>query len=333
MKILSIVVPSYNSESYLHHCIDSLLTQKEFVEILIVDDGSTDKTAEIADEYMRKYPDCVRAIHKENGGHGSAVNAGIAAATGRYFKVVDSDDWVGETAYQQVVSFLNRCQNNEIDMLLSNYIYEKKGAKHKKIMQYRNLVPRNQVFGWNDIGNFKLGKYILMHSVIYRLDILKQCQLKLPEHTFYVDNLFVYLPLPYVKKMYYLDVELYHYFIGREDQSVNEKNMIKRIDQQARVNKIMFEKINLTEIDNLKLRKYMFQYLEIITLITNIFALKAHRKEVADDVWNYMKQVNAKQYHKLSSTILCNMIRKSSAVNGHLPLWIYSIAQRIYGFN
>ena len=106
MKLLTITVPCYNSEKYMQKCIDSLLTGGEDVEILIVDDGSTDGTAGIADEYAERYPSIVKVIHKENGGHGSGVNAGIENASGLFFKVVDSDDWVLDTAYQKVLETL-----------------------------------------------------------------------------------------------------------------------------------------------------------------------------------------------------------------------------------
>ena len=92
MKLLSIAIPFYNSQDYMESCIESLLVGGEEVQMRIVDDGSSDRTAEIADDYARKYPTIVKAIHQENGGHGEAVNAGIRNATGLYFKVVDSDD-------------------------------------------------------------------------------------------------------------------------------------------------------------------------------------------------------------------------------------------------
>ena len=99
MKLISFVVPCYNSQEYMRHCIDTLLPGGDQVEILIVNDGSSDNTAAIADEYEKKYPDICRAIHQENKGHGGAVNTGIKNATGIYLKVVDSDDWVNEYAY------------------------------------------------------------------------------------------------------------------------------------------------------------------------------------------------------------------------------------------
>ena len=130
-------------------CIESLLIGGEDVEILIVDDGSTkDKTAEIADEYAALYPTIVKAIHQENGGHGSAVNAGIQYASGLYFKVVDSDDWVKKEAYLEILNTLRSLAGGSdvLDMMISNFVYEKEGEKRRKVMQYRKIFPQNEMF-------------------------------------------------------------------------------------------------------------------------------------------------------------------------------------------
>ena len=154
----------------MKNCIESLLPGGEDVEILIVDDGSKDGTAQIADEYQEKYPTIVKAIHKENGGHGSAVNAGIENATGLYFKVVDSDDWVKESAYKKILDTLRELTGGEkpLDMLISNFVYEKVGEKRNKVMRYHHALPEGELFSWNDVHHFFKGQYILMHSVIYR---------------------------------------------------------------------------------------------------------------------------------------------------------------------
>ena len=134
MKLLSIAVPCYNSEAYMRKCVDSLLAGGEDVEIIIVDDGSTrDDTAGIADEYAAKYPSIVKAVHQENGGHGAAVNTGIDNATGLYFKVVDSDDWLKREAYLQVLDTLRDFVGGSetLDMLVCNFVYEKEGEKRK----------------------------------------------------------------------------------------------------------------------------------------------------------------------------------------------------------
>ena len=204
MKYISFAIPSYNSEDYVSHAVESILSGGEDVEIIIVNDGSKDGTLRIAREYKEKYPDIVKVVDKENGGHGDAVNSGLANATGKYFKVVDSDDWVDEEALRSIIAFLKELEREEkeIDMLVSNYVYEKAGAARKKCIHYRNVLPQNEIFTWDDIGRVHLDQYILMHSVIYRTSMLKLSQMTLPKHTFYVDNIYVYYPLPFVRKIF-----------------------------------------------------------------------------------------------------------------------------------
>lgn len=194
MKLLSIAVPCYNSQDYMRNCVDSLLKGGELVEILIVNDGSKDDTAKIADEYAEKYPTIVRVIHQENGGHGEAVNTGIRNATGFYFKVVDSDDWVNEEAFEAILKKLQEliAGPQTLDMMISNFVYEKQGVKRKKIMRYRKYLPQNRIFTWVKCRIAGRKIISLMHSVIYRTELLRECGLELPKHTFYVGNLFVY---------------------------------------------------------------------------------------------------------------------------------------------
>ena len=186
MKYLSIAIPCYNSEDYMDRAIQSLLPGGEDVEIIIVNDGSTDHTLEIARRYEKEYPTIVKVVDKENGGHGDAVNEGLNHASGMYFKVVDSDDWVEETALEKILDVLKGWyqQGSLTDMLISNYVYEKVGVKNKKVIHYRNVLPQDHIMTWGDIGRFRLSQYILMHSVIYRTELLRNCGLKLPKHTF-----------------------------------------------------------------------------------------------------------------------------------------------------
>lgn len=337
MKLLSFAIPCYNSEAYMEKCIDSILPGGEDIEILIIDDGSKDRTAEIADAYEKKYPTICRAIHQENGGHGEAVNAGIRNATGLYFKVVDSDDWVDQDAYMKILDKLRELVGGEqtLDMLLANYVYEKEGAKRKKVMRQTGF-PKDRIFNWNDIRRFHKGHYILMHSVIYRTKLLRECGLELPKHTFYVDNIYVYKPLPSVRTMYYMDVDFYRYFIGREDQSVNEKVMIGRIDQQIRVNKIMIEDIDLWKVSNAKCRKYMFNYLEIITVVSTIMLIKSGTQENLEKkraLWKYIKDHDIRLFHKLRRGIMGQSMNLPGRGGRKISIAAYKISQKVVGFN
>jgi len=276
MKILSLIVPCYNSQDYMEKCIESLLPGGENVVILLINDGSYDATGDIAESYQNKYPHMVRVFHQSNKGHGGAINTGLRHAKGQYIKVVDSDDWFDLRAYKTVLEKLENIneQNQHIDMFICNYVYEKVGAKKKKIINYTGALPENRVFTWEETGKFKKGQYMLMHSVIYSRDLIMKSHLQLPEHTFYVDNLFVFIPLVHVEKMFYLNVDLYRYFIGRENQSVNEAMMIKRVDQQLLVNRLMLNKVSLEDIDNKKKRYYMFNYFEIVTIVSSVILVR-----------------------------------------------------------
>ena len=338
MKLLSIAIPSYNSEAFMRKCIDSLLPGGEEVEIIIVNDGSKDGTGAIADEYAAKYPTIVKAVHQENGGHGEAVNAGLRNATGLYYKVVDSDDWVNEEAYLKILNTLGNLvkSGNMIDMLISNYVYEKEGKKRKKVMQYRTAFPTDTVFTWDDVKFLHVGQYILMHSVIYRTQMLKDCALELPKHTFYVDNIYVYHPLPYVKKMYYMDVNFYRYYIGREGQSVQEKVMIGRIDQQIRVNKILIDDCDVWKLKNKKLRNYMLSYLEIMMTVSSILAIRSKTEEnlaKKKELWQYLKAKDIRTYRKIRRSIMGNTMNLPGKGGRKLSVAAYKIAQMVVGFN
>ena len=321
MKLLSIAIPCYNSEKYMRKCIDSLLVGGEDVEILIVDDGSTkDRTAEIADEYEAQFPTIVRAIHKENGGHGSAVNTGIANATGLYFKVVDSDDWVKQDAYFKILDTLRELAGGgqALDMLISNYVYEKEGERRKKVIQYRHILPVEKMFTWADCHHFIKGHYILMHSV---------------------DNLYVFEPLPYVKNMYYLDVNFYRYYIGRQDQSVNETVMISRIDQQIRVTKLMIDYLVAKKqelVKNRRLYQYMRNYLEIIMTVSSVLLIRSGTQEHLDkkkELWEYLKSKDKRLYLWMRNGIMGGTMNLPGRGGRKISVEGYKICQKLFGFN
>ena len=214
-KLITFAVPCYNSAAYMRHCIETLLSAGEQAEIILVDDGSVkDDTPAICDEYAAKYPTIVKAIHQENGGHGEGVNQGIRNATGLYYKVVDSDDWLDTDALKKVLERLTTlvARGTAPDLMICNYVYEhvEDGTSHT--VRYTNVFPQNRLFDWVHVRRFRPDQNLLMHSVMYRTEVLRECGMVLPKHTFYVDNIFVYQPLPYVKSMYYMDLDLFKYF-------------------------------------------------------------------------------------------------------------------------
>ena len=338
MKTLSIAVPCFNSEEYMKASVDSLVVLGDDVEVILVDDGSSDRTGEIADKYAELYPHIVKVVHQENGGHGEAVNSGLREATGLYFKVVDSDDWLDRAAMDEIMGYLRSQKEDRdpTDLVIANYVYEKVYEDKQVVMKYTGILPEGREFTWDDVGYFPPTKYIIMHSVIYRTQLLRDIGLKLPDHCFYVDNIFIYVPLPHVKSIYYIDVDMYHYFIGREGQSVNEKTMMNRMDQQIRVTKIMIDTVNIDDIESKHLRKYMINYLAMMMCICSVFLRMKNTPEADEQleyIWNYLKDSNHDLYRKVRHKVINLGTNLPTKAGRKFGLGAYHLSQKIFKFN
>lgn len=339
MKLISFAVPCYNSEKYMDHCINSLLTGGDRVEIILINDGSTDRTGEIADKYREQYPDIIKVVHKENGGHGSGIMAGLANAEGLYYKVIDSDDWADEESLQRILNLIESFADKQelLDLIVCNYVYEHDDQKPHTV-HYRGIFPRERVFSWSECGPFDITRYMIMHSVFYRTDLVKSSNLEIPLHTFYVDNVFLYSPLPLVNTIYYCDTDFYRYFIGRVDQSVNEKVMIKRVDQQIRVSKILLEKHDLTEIRKTrpKLYRYMINYVSVMVLISALLLTLEGSAESMNrlrEYWKDIKQNHSDVYGHIRYRSLAGFYAYTNRFIRFFTIAGYRIIQKIYKFN
>lgn len=240
-KILSVVIPSYNVEKFLRQTLESFVEESilDKVEILIVNDGSQDHTEAIGKEYEKKYPQTFRVISKENGGHGSTINRGIKECTGKYFKVVDGDDWVNTSDFKSLVDKLETC---EADYVITNYyeVYEESGKKVP--VEYKALLETSKKDEWH--GKFEdiVGKVIpSMHALVLKSSILKENQIRLDEHCFYVDVEYILYPLPYVETVAYYDLHVYMYRLGQVAQSVSMAGFRKHIQNHITVS------LNLTK--------------------------------------------------------------------------------------
>lgn len=345
MKYLTFTVPCYNSESYMRRCVDSLLCFGKDAEIILIDDGSTDGTGEIADEYQNRFPDIVKTVHKENGGHGSGVNKGLEMAEGLYFKVVDSDDWLDPEACQKLLFRIRELcgggryefAENIPDLFICNYVYDHLDEGSSRVMDYRNVFPDEKMCTWNSIGRFKPSQYLIMHSLIFRTEVLRKSNVKLPEHTFYVDNLFSYQPLPYADNLYYMDIDLYHYYLGREDQSVNEKVLMKRIDQQIRVTEMVARCVDLKKVRKVypKLASYMTRNISIMLSISSIHLLLIQTDEARSkrkEMWKNIRQHDKGLYYRLRYSTLSGLTYLPGRLGGRLTIGGYRFARKIYQF-
>ena len=337
-KLITFTVPCYNSAGYMRHCIDSLLRAGDRAEIIIIDDGSTDETPQIADEYQALHPGVCVAHHQENGGHGEGVNQGLRLAHGRYFKVVDSDDWLDGESLDRFMELLGRLDAECAlpDLILCNYVYQHTdGPSH--IMRYGNVFP-TQPCTWAQSRRMKTTQHFMIHAFAYRTECLRASGLVLPKHTFYVDMLYVYAPLPFVQSIYYLDADLYRYFIGRPDQSVTEANIVKRTDQQVLVCTMMIDSCDMQKIrrSEPKLYSKMCHFLSITLSIVNVFSYikgTPEALEACNEVWRHLKERDPVLYRKMRWRAVAGLSKLPGKPGRALAVWIYRFTNRKLGLN
>ena len=299
MKLISFVVCCYNSAAYMSKCVDSLLAGKDEVEIIIVDDGSKDDTGKIADDYLEKYPSIIKVIHQENSGHGGGVQNGLALATGKYFKVVDSDDWVDAKAYLDFLDVL-RNDTDDVDLYITDYVYCIRNEK-QTVISYKSNFKAYQASTFNEMKPLKVYEYLTIHSCAHKTSLLKSLNLEIPKKTFYEDNYFIYTPLPHINKIKYLPLPLYDYYIGRPDQSVQKKIALSRYKDYKKIAEICFGLYNISDYrKNRKRFRIICHQLRIILIEALIHMRQVRTKEAKQDFKEFkakLKATNKKQYH------------------------------------
>lgn len=339
-KTLTFVVPAFNMEEYLERCVNSLLsTQRtDDIEVIIVDDGSSDGTAKLADTYANRMPEVVRVIHQPNKGHGGAVNTGVAQARGMYVKVVDADDWVGPEALSRVMDTLRAQIDAEtpLDLIITDYVYDKVGKRRKHVVRFNRVMDSDTVLSWDDLKRFGIAQYMIMHTLIFRTQVVRDSGMWLPEHTFYVDFIYSYQPFPWVKTLTYLDTPLYHYFIGRDGQSVQTDVMIRRIDQLRLVNQRMVEATPEPGTVPDGLYRYMIHFLAIQSSVTSVFLILSRKPEnyaAKDELWEDIDKASP----AIGSDVRHKMISRLLNLPGSIGRFIircgYHIANGVIGFN
>ena len=341
-KTITFGIPCYNSVKDMDRAVESILEGSGYaddVEIVIVNDGSKDETPAKADAWAARYPDIITAVHQENGGHGMAVLAGLRAAHGAYYKVLDSDDWLDAAALTEMLELLRGFLSRglRVDLFVSNYVYEHVADNTRTTINYKSVLPRKKIFGWSEIGRFKPWQNLLMHSLCYRTDVLRQADVPLPAHTFYVDNIYAYQPLPRCTTLYYADIDLYRYYIGREDQSVNEQVMVGRIDQQLRITRIMMEAYHLDDdVSEPRLRSYMYMYFTMMMAICSVFSRLSQDPDAMDNLarlWADLRVYDIRMYHRARHGLLGTGTNLPGKLGSKLTIGLYHLASKIFKFN
>lgn len=227
---LTVCVPVYNMEKLLERCLSTLLAgdDLEGLEVLVIDDGSKDRSLAVARRFEARFPGVVRVIAKENGGHGSVINRGLAEARGRYFRLVDSDDWVDEVAFS---TFLRRIRTETVDVVLTDYAEDRAHLPHlQETETYANIVPdveqpfdmlADPQFGFRSWGP-------VLASATFRLEPLRRAGMRVDEGIPYVDMEYSALSLTHLQTARYYPLSIYRYFLGRPDQTVERASFEKK---------------------------------------------------------------------------------------------------------
>ncbi len=335
MKLLTVVIPCYNSQDYMEKCIRSILPAGERVEIIIIDDGSRDNTGKIADEYAQKYPSVIRVIHQENGGHGEGINQGLRHASGRYFKVVDSDDCLSDDLPAFMEQLEQFEQQGGTDLVVTNYYYVHSDGVGDRSINYSNALQKNRVMKWSETKPFRLHQLLTIHSCTFRTEVMRQSGVDLPKHTFYEDNLLVFSILPYVKRLCYLNMDLYRYTIGREGQSVQKEIMMKRYDHQIRVAQMCFESIHLDTIADKRLKKYMKHELFMMFAIAILYTRMNQTQDAERDLlrmWDSCELFDARNTQMLRRSPLA-LINMPGNAGMRFVKVVYGVAHKVVRFN
>lgn len=216
-KVISIIIPTYNMESYLDACLSSLIIGGlERIEVIVVNDGSSDGSMRIAQSYVDKYPESFLIIDKENGNYGSCINHGLYKATGKYIKVLDADDSFYTDNFKEMVDILEK---TDVDLFFSDKI-----NLYTDKEEYRKLpFPEDCVCDFEEYfaPNYKQFDRIWMHHVTYRREILTSIGYRQTEGISYTDNEWIYRPMAYVKSWYYMGKPVYRYLLAREGQTMS----------------------------------------------------------------------------------------------------------------
>lgn len=233
-KLLTISIAAYNVAPYIRETLDSLVASKfiDQLEIFIIDDGGKDETLKIAEEYQKQFPSSIFPVHKENGGYGTTVNYSLDHSKGKYFKLLDGDDWVNTTELDKLISVL---KNLETDVVVTPYASGPTQEELNKV-DFENLKKLEKSIKISHVQHIDT---VGMWAICYKTDILKKSGLRLPDRLFYTDQIYCTIPFAFAKTIQYFDYTVYCYRVGREGQSVSRESRIKNIDMTLDICKML----------------------------------------------------------------------------------------------
>ncbi len=280
-KLLSVIIPSYNMENYLPQCLDSLLIPElNRIEILVINDGSKDRTSDIAHEYESRYPGSIRVIDKENGNYGSCINVGLKVLTGKYVKILDADDSFDKDSFVKYVEFLGK---TDTDAVINNHIVVNPGNKVKGTHSYDKLTPYKCMLV-DDMMDIFPFQEISMHDIAYKSSIFKELAYHQTEGISYTDDEWIFSPFSKINSVVYYPLPLYRYLLGRDGQTVNE------ITLQRNIHHISITLLRMLEIYHGATRlgafqdKYLKERIERKTVMLYTICILTNQKNIKFDL-------------------------------------------------
>lgn len=276
-KILTIAIPTYNMEKYLEKCLSSLLIPENLdkLEVLIINDGSKDSSLEIARQFERAYPQTFRAIDKENGNYGSCVNRGLREATGKYFKVLDSDDSFATDNFNEFVKFLI---DNDADLIMSDFVIQNLKDDSDEVVSYN--LPVGVVFDFDYFAK-KDVTYMWMHAVTHLTEKMRRINYVQQEGISYTDKEFVFYPMAVSKTVLYYPHIIYNYVMGRDGQTVDDTVWIRNYWMEVKAIMKLVD-LYLQHKEDVSSGGCLFMQLQLKLYLTSIYYafLKKYRKRV-----------------------------------------------------
>ena len=298
-KILSVSIAAYNATCCINKCIDSFIKSKYIndIELLVVDDGSTDNIKEVMTPYLERYGDSIRLISKENGGHGSTINTSIVNCTGKYYKVVDADDWVETDNLDKLIEYL---KISDVDLVLNPY-YEVNPQNEKKLSV---ALSTNMDFFDKRIEDISKDVFLAMHSMTIKSDVVKKVGPIIDEKCFYVDTEYVVFSIEYINTVSSFSYPIYDYLVGTSNQSMNKANLEKRRNQQLRVVERLTEFFNRIEKTVSKEKRYLLKKEVLCSICAHyIILLGINPKKIVSEMKEYDSWVKCQSLELYKDTI------------------------------
>lgn len=321
MKLLTVCIPCYNSIENMHKTITSCLLMKEEIEVLIIDNNSTDETLEVAKEYEKEYSQAVRVI--ENTNHEPVLKVALKYSSGLYFKLLECGDYLDQPSLVNVIETLRdfiRIQAN-LDLLLTDYKYVTNKKKDQKI-SYKKVFPTETLFGWHSIKYFQKHFQVDLAAIIIKTSLLKSIKDEI-KNDYFVRDMIMYGTVPLIKSMFYLPTYFHCY---------GSKKVIyfKDTAEYIALIKKLWTMYNVYSLKSRKQRNYVIEQLSKTYIITQYLILKNGDIEKKEELDMVLQEFNPKLFKTVTRNLFGTLFNVHNDKVQHI---IIKIFEKVYGYD